>query len=153
MAVSHPQLGLDQSQWPGDQTKFKRGSTLYLEPNHRLQGCYMKAFIHDSRQPNSKRLVNLNRRKAIIEKCLNCSGFEKKSRTTCVFTNCDLYMYRTGKGKQNAKARNKAVRSFCRSTCMDGTSHMVQLCTSKDCPLYAFRMTKTDRSIEIRLNN
>lgn len=97
---------------------------------------------------NGLKTVNLNRRKSIKEKCLNCSGWSYKEVADCEFDDCDLHPYRSGTGKQNAKARSKAIREYC-LWCMDGQVAEVTKCTSKDCSLFSYRQTKTDRSIEI----
>ncbi len=110
----------------------------------------LNAYIHCPKSPGGRKLVSINRRKAIAEKCLNCSGFEYKSRQNCDFTDCELYQYRTGLGKQESKARNRAIRVFCRDDCMEGNQGYVSTCTSPDCPLYAYRMSRVDRSVEVK---
>jgi Zn-finger protein len=70
---------------------------------------------------NGKRVVDLNRRKAIRERCLNCSAWFYPGVTNCTFTDCPLYPFRSGRGKQNAKARAKAIRKYC-LCCMGGQS-------------------------------
>ena len=62
---------------------------------------------------------NLNRREAIHERCLNCSGWIPSDVKNCPHAGCNFYPYRTGKGKQNAQARNKAIRNHCLE-CMNG---------------------------------
>jgi len=84
------------------------------------------------------KIVNLNRRKAIRERCLNCSGWVLKEVSNCDFVDCSLYPFRSGKGKQNPKTREKAIRSFCR-WCMCGQRSEVTKCVSNDCPLFPFR--------------
>lgn len=59
---------------------------------------------------NGPKVVGLNRRKAVRERCLNCAGWFHKEITDCTFTDCHLYPFRSGQGKQNAKARAKAIR-------------------------------------------
>ena len=49
-------------------------------------------------------IVNLNRRKAIREKCLICMGWEAQRVNACDDVTCKLRPFRTGKGKQDAKA-------------------------------------------------
>lgn len=85
--------------------------------------------------------LHLNRRKAIASKCLDCSCFNYVDRQKCPFGDCQLYQFRTGRGKQNPRARNMAIRSFCRDFCMEGCPGYVSACSSPDCPLYAFRQT------------
>jgi hypothetical protein len=97
---------------------------------------------------DSLRLVDLNRRKAIRERCLNCSCWIPSEVTKCIFTDCPLFPFRTGKGKQDPKARVKAIRKYC-LWCMAGQSSEVAKCVSRDCPLFAFRMSDIDRSVEI----
>ncbi|MCP3889309.1 MAG: hypothetical protein GY702_10615 [Desulfobulbaceae bacterium] len=109
----------------------------------------MKVYIQHPEYEGGKKLIELNRRKAIAEKCLNCGGFDYTSRRNCTFSDCQLFPYRSGTGKQDSKARNSAIRAFCRDYCMDGNASYVSKCTSPDCPLYAYRMNTIDRSIEI----
>jgi len=98
---------------------------------------------------NGLKVVDLNRRKAIRERCLNCSGWSCKEVAHCEFADCSLYPFRSGQGKQNAKARAKAIREYC-LWCMNGQLGEVSKCTSPDCPLFAYRKTQTDRSTEIK---
>lgn len=98
---------------------------------------------------NGKRVVDLNRRKAIRERCLNCSAWFYPGVTNCTFTDCALYPFRSGRGKQNAKARAKAIRKYC-LCCMGGQAAEVTKCTSKDCSLFSYRQTKMDRTTEIK---
>jgi len=56
---------------------------------------------------------DLNRRKAMRERCMNCSAWVTKDVAECFADDCPLYPYRSGKGKQNAKARSKAIREYC----------------------------------------
>jgi len=94
------------------------------------------------------KLIHLNRRKAIRERCLNCAGWHSKGVFSCQVIECPLYKFRSGMGKQNSKSRNKAIRKFC-FWCMAGKRSEVKKCSSPDCPLFAYRNSKIDRSIEI----
>lgn len=98
---------------------------------------------------NGLKTVDLNRRKAIRERCLNCAGWTYKEVTNCTFTDCHLYFFRTGQGKQNAKARSGAIRKYC-LWCMNGQHGEVSKCPSKDCSLFPYRKTKTDKLTEIK---
>ena len=89
---------------------------------------------------NGAQKVNINRRKAIRLKCLDCSGFSYVEVTNCAFKDCSLYPYRTGQGKQNPKARDKAIRAYCLE-CMNGKRAEVTKCPSSDCSLFLFRKT------------
>ena len=95
------------------------------------------------------KVVDLNRRKAVRERCLNCSGWIHKEVANCEFPDCPLYPFRSGQGKQNAKARAKAIRKYCLG-CMNGQFGEVSKCPSTECPLFAFRKIQTDRSTEIK---
>ena len=53
------------------------------------------------------REVSLNRRTAIREKCLNCSGWSPKEVKECSHTDCPLYPFRTGEGKQNSCGKDE----------------------------------------------
>jgi len=101
---------------------------------------------------NGPKIVNLNRRKAIREKCLTCSCWILKDVDNCEFINCPLYSFRSGKGKQNTKARARAVREYCLLWCMNGQHVEVVKCVSKDCPLFPYRLTKVDRSAEVQIS-
>ena len=86
--------------------------------------------------------VDLNRRRAIRERCLNCSAWSPKEVTECAFTDCQLYPFRSGQGKQNAKARSEAIRAYC-SWCMGG--HRPSSCVVTYCPLFCYRQSRTER--------
>lgn len=93
------------------------------------------------------REIDLNRRKAIKLKCLDCSGFEHNEVTNCHHLDCSLYPFRTGKEKQNAKERDKAIRSLCMWCTLDQHCE-INLCPSINCPLYCFRgYTRGKKSI------
>jgi hypothetical protein len=94
------------------------------------------------------KIINLNRRRAIKERCLNCSGFKYSEIKNCDFFDCPLHAFRSGKGKQNAKARNKAIRQYC-LWCCAGQSGEVLNCPILDCPLWPYRKGRIDRSSEI----
>jgi len=91
--------------------------------------------------------VNLNRRKAIHERCLNCSGWIPKDVARCNLEDCSLYKFRSGKGKQDSDERSKAIRTFC-ILCMNGQVGEVAKCTSPTCPLYIFRMGSLVKALE-----
>ena len=82
--------------------------------------------------------VSLNRRRAIREKCLNCSGWNLKEVEQCTFKDCALYPYRISGRKQNAKERNKAIRAHC-TWCMAEDIYEIKRCTSPHCALFTFR--------------
>ena len=106
----------------------------------------MKVIIIGKNGPKS---FDLNRRKAIRERCLNCSGWSHKELANCTFSDCPLYPFRSGQGKQNAKVRSKAIRKYC-LWCMNGQHGEVSICPSTDCSLFPYRKTRTDRSTEIK---
>jgi len=92
---------------------------------------------------------DLNRRKAIRGRCLNCVAWSPKAVENCFAVDeCQLYPYRLGVGKQDAQARAKAIREYCLVFCCVGQSYEVQKCVSKFCPLFPYRKTITDRSVE-----
>jgi len=92
--------------------------------------------------------INLNRRKAIRERCLNCTGWSYKMVKECPCDDCPLHTYRSGQGNQDAKKRALAIRKYC-LWCMCGQSSEVSKCTSPDCSLFPYRKATTDRSAEI----
>lgn len=93
--------------------------------------------------------INLNRRKAIRERCLNCSAWIPKEVSNCEFKDCQLYPFRSGRGKQNAKARAKAIRKYC-LWCTCNQPSEVSKCPSTDCPLFPYRKVVTDITAEIK---
>jgi len=93
---------------------------------------------------NGLKTVNLNRRRAVRERCLNCSAWSTKEVTACKFTDCPLYVYREGRGTQNAKERSKAIRAYC-LWCMNGQREEIVKCVSRHCALFLFRRTARDR--------
>jgi len=87
--------------------------------------------------------VDLNRRKAIREKCLNCKAWCPQEVTKCYFTDCPLHPFRTGKGKQDSKARTRAIRAYCK-WCTNGS---IAECVVTHCPLYIFRKSGVDKTL------
>jgi hypothetical protein len=82
--------------------------------------------------------ANLNRRKAIHERCLNCCCWHNGEVAKCTFKECPLYQFRTGGEKQDAKLRNSAIKNYC-LLCMNGQVGEIAKCPSNKCPLYVFR--------------
>ena len=97
---------------------------------------------------NGHKIIDINRRRAIRERCLICSDWSPKEVTNCGFIDCPLYPFRTGQGKQDPAARAKAIRSYC-MWCTCDQPKEIRLCPSIDCPLYEYRGSSVDRSIEI----
>jgi len=95
--------------------------------------------------------VNLNRRKAIRERCLNCAGWLARDVTECKFSDCQLYLFRTGQGRQEPKARNRAIRQYC-LWCMNGQRAEIAKCPSFDCSLFQYRgvRKRPQKSISMR---
>jgi hypothetical protein len=93
--------------------------------------------------------VDLNRKKSIRERCLNCSNWNAVEVELCQQTDCQLYKYRMNGSNQNANERNRDLRKYCLECC-HGSLGEVKKCPALDCPLYAFRQNKIDRSIEIK---
>lgn len=93
-------------------------------------------------------IANLNRRQAIRQRCLNCSAWVPSEITNCEFSDCQLFPFRSGKGRQDATARNKAIRSYCCWCCGDQKSEVLK-CPSSDCPLWPYRKARIDRTAEI----
>lgn len=89
--------------------------------------------------------LRLNRRAAVRERCLDCSGFSAKEVRECPLADCPLYPFRLPKSKQNPKARDKAIRAYCRE-CMNGQRKEVNLCPSSGCPLFPYRATNIKKA-------
>ena len=94
------------------------------------------------------RVIDLNRRKAIHQRCLNCSCWIPSEVAHCTFNDCPLYPFRTGRGKQNAKSRREAIRKYC-LWCQGSQRSEVGKCVSKTCPLFPYRLKRIDHSVEI----
>jgi len=95
-----------------------------------------------------EKVVNLNRRKAIRERCINCSGWSTSEVTHCTHEDCSLFPFRSGKGKQDYKKRQNAIRKYC-LWCMAGQRSEVAKCVSRTCPLFAYRMWRTDKGVDL----
>ena len=93
-------------------------------------------------------VVNLNRRKAIRLRCLDCSAWSPKEVAECQHTDCPLHPFRSGQGKQAPKKRAMAIKDYCR-WCMNAQIYEVTHCPSRTCPLLAYRQTRVDRSVEL----
>lgn len=103
---------------------------------HGVKGGNMKKM-----QDLSHFSAKLSRRKAIWQRCVDCSGFSYAEVRDCNFRLCALHPYRSGQGKQNPVARDKAIRKYC-LWCMNEQRHEVRLCPSTDCSLYPYRLTR-----------
>lgn len=110
----------------------------------RKGGLPMKVEIMSK---SGTKIVDLNRRRAIREKCLNCSAWAAPGVSGCPHTDCQLFPFRMGTGRQNAQERSRAIRDYC-LWCMAGKAKEVPRCVSKLCPLFAFRKSGIDRSVE-----
>jgi hypothetical protein len=55
-----------------------------------------------------------------------------------------LYLFRAGRGKQNAKDRSNTVKHYC-LYCMNNQVVEIAKCPSNDCPLYIFRRGHQER--------
>ena len=97
---------------------------------------------------NGSKEINLNRRKAIRERCLNCSGWSYSEVENCKFIGCHLYAFRMKVGKQNSQARSKAIRNHCLNCCARNQNEVYH-CPATDCPLYAYRKSHIDTSAKI----
>ena len=103
----------------------------------------------DIQSKNGHKVIELNRRKATRERCLNCSAWSTREVLICEFIECHLYPFRSGQGKQNAKLRSKAIRDYC-LWCMAGNKAEVSKCTSPDCSLFPYRKSTLDKTAEIK---
>lgn len=103
----------------------------------------MEALI---KSKDCHRKMNLNRRKAIHEKCLNCACWHPWKVTNCTFIECPLHPFRTGKGKQDTKLRSQAIRTYC-LWCMNKQVGEVTKCPSKNCPLFIYRKGGLEKAI------
>ncbi len=88
------------------------------------------------------KVVELNRRRAIRERCLNCGAWSFAEANECRMVDCQLYPFRSGKGRQDAKARAKAIRDYC-SWCM--STERAGRCVIMDCPLFCYRKSTLER--------
>lgn len=102
----------------------------------------MKAIIMTK---DGLKLTSLNRRRAIHEKCLNCSAWRVQQVTACTKAKCSLHPYRNGMGKHDSRARNKAIKEYC-LWCMNRRKGDVTKCQSMHCPLYIFRKGRSSRA-------
>jgi len=82
--------------------------------------------------------VNLNRRRAIREQCLNCSAWVTLEVRNCEYADCSLWPYRMGTGKQEPEARKTAIREYC-PWCVANQPKEVWKCPTTDCPLWQYR--------------
>ena len=84
-------------------------ASVCLKCFHGWKGWTMKVSIQTKK---GHKIIDINRRKAIQERCLNCSGFIDTEVRDCTHTDCDLYLFRLGKGKQNDRDRTKAITNI-----------------------------------------
>ena len=97
---------------------------------------------------NVVEVKDFNRRRAIRQKCLECSGWIPKEARECNFTNCPLHSYRMGKlGEESAAQRKKDIRTYC-IECSGNDPYEVKRCPAKTCALFPYRGFSVDRSVE-----
>ena len=99
------------------------------------------------RSKRGHKVVDLNRRRAIRERCMNCSAWVAPDVVNCEMRDCQLFNYRMGTEKQDAKARAKAILGYC-SWCSPENELEKSKCVSFDCPLWAYRKSSVDKSLE-----
>ncbi len=87
-----------------------------------------------------------NRRVSIRRRCIDCSAGSWAEVDRCGHPECALHPYRTGRGKQDPKARNKAIRAYCLWCCCNQPKE-VRLCPSNTCSLYLFRGSKQEHPV------
>lgn len=90
------------------------------------------------KQKEGTKKVNLNRRWAIRERCLDCAGWSQKAVADCHFDDCSLHPFRMPQEKQNRKDRILAIRRYCLS-CMDKRPYEVKVCPSTTCALFTYK--------------
>ena len=105
--------------------------------------------------PNGFKVIATNRRKAVREKCFNCMGWSYDAIGKCDNESyqqpCPLHPFRSGQGKQNAQERNRAIRDYC-LWCMNDQPGEVSKCPSSLCPLFPYRQSQVDRSVNLAEN-
>ena len=109
----------------------------------------MKKII---RTKDGFRVTNINRRRACRLMCLECMGWEDADKEVDVCNGemldgsiCALVNFKDMSGKQNPAKRDRAIRNFCLE-CMGDDTHAVSNCSSKFCPVYAYRSSTIDSS-------
>lgn len=87
----------------------------------------------------------MNRRQAIRNRCIDCSGHLLLEVRECKHKTCKLYPFRMKESNgKTAKQRDKAIKSYCR-WCMGDSRHLVSHCPAKNCSLYKFRNTNSNK--------
>ena len=104
-------------------------------------------LVHFNKAKQEK-VKRFNRRKAIRKRCLDCSAGSYNEVTNCDFSNCPLYPFRSGKGKQDAKARSKAIRAHCLWCSVDQPGE-VWKCHLYDCTLWPYRKTRMEKTAKL----
>lgn len=78
--------------------------------------------------------IKLNVRRAIKERCFNCSGWSKADVRACTHSDCPLYPFRLGTTKEiTSRMRNHAVSQYCQ-WCFNGSR--ISQCSAENCPLW-----------------
>ena len=105
------------------------------------------------RTKNGFRVTPINRRRACRLMCLECMGWENADQEVDNCNGemldgsiCPLVSFRKMGDKQNSAKRKKAIMNFCLE-CMGNDKSLVSKCTAKFCPVFAYRNSKTDKSV------
>ena len=99
------------------------------------------------------RVTNINRRRACRLMCTECLGWDDADRQIDECTGkmidgsvCALVDFRKMTGEQDPVKRKRAIMDFCLE-CMGDDSFAISKCTSKFCPVHAYRNSKVDNSV------
>ncbi len=111
-------------------------------------------MLQKIRTGNGAEVKDLNHKKAIRRKCIDCQGWSTKAVRECsderLMEPCPLNAYRMGNNRSNKKVQAKAIRSYC-IWCMNSQYKEIDLCIDYLCSLWAYRLANMtiDHSIEI----
>lgn len=148
-------VGLDQSGLPYPGRDVQNASFCGNAPFGRgfsglntSGGHFIRPGQDSSPNPHVLRMAGskFSRRKAIMEKCLDCSGGNAKD-CECDGAKeelCQLYPLRLRKLTRTGISPKKAIKSYC-LWCMNGQKFEVKLCPSTDCGLWRFRLGRVQK--------
>ncbi len=103
----------------------------------------MKATILGKNGPMP---VDLNRRRAARERCLQCTAWSSGAVSRCSHADCSLHPFRTGRGKQDPASRATAIREYC-LWCMADNRNEVRLCPTETCALWGYRLARASHGL------
>ena len=102
---------------------------------------------------NGVKLVDMNPRRAIRRHCHMCSDYSWEEVSSCMIRDCELHPFRLGTNFEkdlHSDQRLRAIQRYCKFQCCKGDEQQYRNCDMETCPLFLFRMRKSNSEPIVR---